>query len=136
VLGCVEPFPIWKKLDEAPYPVKVTALVTGSRSILNQQHVLTYGTWQVAFGNEAPTATAESGCSWRLGCEVKIHDLTCALVNGRAARCSLRLDTLDEACVLQIEESQQKIGIGCPVDIIFACPQDRPTVTTLSTGSR
>jgi hypothetical protein len=119
VSGCVEPYPIWKKLDEAPFPVKINALVTGHRNVLSRQQMLTYEGWRVSFGLESPTATANAGCSWQVRCDVQIKHLRCETAAGVQEDCSLHLDTLDEACELLVERSGEKVGIACPVDIIF-----------------
>ena len=119
VSGCVEPYPIWKKLDEAPLPVTVNALVTGHRNILSRQHMLTYEGWRVSFGAESPTASANTNCSWQVRCDVQIKHLRCERGAGGHDDCSLHLDTLDEACVLLVERSGEKVGIDCPVDIVF-----------------
>lgn len=132
MLGCVEPFPIWKKLDEAPFPNQVTALVTGSRGILSQQQMLTYGTWRVGFGKEAPIATADSSCAWQVRCHVEIKNLTCATLTGREEECSLHLDTLEETCLLSVKGTAEKIGISCPVDIVLARGHDKPAIARLS----
>ena len=119
VSGCVEPYPIWKKLDEATLPVKVNALVTEHRNVLSRHQVLTYEGWRVSFGPEPPTATAHADCSWQLRCDVQIKYLRCETRAGGQEDCSLHLDTLDEACELLVERSGEKVGIVCPVDIIF-----------------
>jgi hypothetical protein len=119
VSGCVEPYPIWKKLDEATLPVKVNALVTEHRNVLSRHQMLTYEGWRVSFGPEAPTATAHADCSWQLRCDVQIKHLRCEAGVGGQEDCSLHLDTLDEACELLFERSGEKVGIACPVDIIF-----------------
>jgi hypothetical protein len=126
--GCVEPYPIWKKLDNAPFPVTVNALVTGNRNVLSRQHILTYEGWRISFGLDAPTATANTDCTWQARCEVQIHHLRCETETGSQENCSLRLDTLDEACELLIERSRETVGIACPVDIIFDPAQDKLTV--------
>lgn len=117
--GCVEPYPIWKKLDEAPLPVQVNALVTGHRNIMTRQQMLTYEGWRVGFGAESPTATANAGCSWQVRCDIQIKHLRCETAAGGHEECSLHLDTLDEACELVVERSGEKVGIECPVDIVF-----------------
>lgn len=126
--GCVEPYPIWKKLDNAPLPIKVNALVTGNRNVLSRQHILTYEGWRVSFGLDAPIATANASCTWQVRCEVEIHHLRCETAKGGQENCSLRLDTLDEACELLIERSRERVGIACPVDIIFDASQGKLTV--------
>jgi len=126
--GCVEPSPIWKKLDNAPFPIKVNALVTGNRNVLSRQHILTYEDWRISFGLDTPTATANAGCTWQARCEVEIHHLRCETGKGSQENCSLRLDTLDEACELLIERSRETVGIACPVDIIFDPAQSKLTV--------
>src|SRR5690242_8950034 len=60
VSGCVEPYPIWKKLEHAPFPVTVDSLVTKNRHFLNRQHALTYEGWRVGFGPGPPTAIANA----------------------------------------------------------------------------
>jgi hypothetical protein len=119
VSGCVEPYPIWKKLDEASLPIKVNALVTEHRNVLSRQQGLMYEGWRVSFGPTSPTATANAGCSWQVRCEVQIKHLRCETAAGGQEDCSLQLDTLDEACELLVERSGEKAGIACPVDIIF-----------------
>lgn len=119
VSACVEPYPIWKKLDEAPLPVKVRALVTGHRNVLTRQQMLTYEGWRVGFGAEPPTATANAGCSWQVRCDVQIKHLQCDTAAGGREECTLHLDTLDEACELLVDRSGEKVGIECPVDIVF-----------------
>jgi hypothetical protein len=119
VSGCVEPYPIWKKLDEAPFPVKVNALVTEHRNVLSKQKMLTYEGWRVGFGSEIPTATANANCSWQVRCDVHIKYLRCETGSGGQEDCSLHLDTLDEACELLVERSGEKVGIACPVDIVL-----------------
>jgi hypothetical protein len=119
VSGCVEPYPIWKKLDEAPLPAKVNALVTGHRNVLSRQQMLTYEGWRVSFGPESPTVTANANCSWQVRCDVQIKHLRCETGAGGQEDCSLHLDTLDEACELLVERSGAKVGIDCPVDIVF-----------------
>lgn len=126
--GCAEPYPIWKKLDNAPLPIKVNALVTGNRNVLSRQHILTYEGWRVSFGLDAPIATANASCTWQVRCEVEIHHLRCETAKGGQENCSLRLDTLDEACELLIERSRERVGIACPVDIIFDASQGKLTV--------
>ena len=128
VVGCVEPYPIWKKLDSAPFPIKVNALVTGNRNVLSRQHILTYEGWRISFGLDTPTATAKAGCTWQARCEVEIHQLRCETAKGGQEDCSLRLDTLDEACELLIERSRETVGIVCPVDIMFDVAQSKLTV--------
>lgn len=126
--GCVEPYPIWKKLDEAPLPVKVNALVTGHRNVLSRQQKLTYEGWRVAFGTDSPTATANANCSWQVRCDVQIQHLRCERGTGSEEDCSLHLDTLDEACELLVERSGEKVGIDCPVDIVFDGDEARLSV--------
>ena len=118
VSGCADPYPIWKKLDEATFPVQVNALVTGHRNVLSRQQTLTYEGWRVSFGPELPMATASLNCTWQLRCDVQIKQLQCTTVGGQE-ECSLHLDTLDEACELLVEQSGEKVGIDCPVDIVF-----------------
>ena len=117
--GCVEPYPIWKKLDEAPLPVGVNALVTGHRNVLSRQQMLTYEGLRVSFGPESPTATANANCSWQLRCDVQIKYLRCETGAGSQEDCLLHLDTLDETCELLVERGGKKVGIDCPVDIVF-----------------
>lgn len=133
VSGCVEPYPIWKKLDEAPLPVKVNALVTEHRNVLSRHQVLTYEGWRVSFGPESPMATANADCSWQLRCDVQITHLRCEAGAGGQEDCSLHLDTLDEACELLVERSGEKVGIACPVDIIF--DGARGGLSVMRTGS-
>jgi hypothetical protein len=135
-VGCAEPYPIWKKLDSAPLPIKVNALVTGNRNVLSRQHILTYEGWRVSFGLDAPTATANAACTWQVRCEVEIDHLRCETAKGSQENCSLRLDTLDEACALLIERNREKVGIPCPVDIIFDAAQGKLTVMKPSLGGR
>jgi len=133
--GCVEPYPIWKKLDNAPFPIKVNALVTGNRNVLSRQHILMYEGWRLSFGPDAPTATANAGCTWQVRCEVEISHLKCDTGKGTQENCSLRFDTLDEACELLMERSRETVRIACPVDIIFDAAQDRLTVMKPSLAS-
>jgi len=126
--GCVEPYPIWKKLDTAPFPIKVNALVTGNRNVLSRHHILMYEGWRLSFGPDAPTATANAGCTWQVRCEVEIDHLRCETGKGRQEDCSLRFDTLDEACELLMERSRETVRIACPVDIIFDAAQGKRTV--------
>ena len=125
--GCVEPYPIWKKLDNTPFPITVNALVTGNRNVLDRQHVLTYEGWRLSFGPKPPTATANAGCTWQVRCEVEIDHLRCETGKGRQEDCSLRFDTLDEACELLMERSRQTVRIACPVDIVFDAAQRKVT---------
>ena len=135
-IGCAESYPIWKKLDGAPLPIKVNALVTGNRNVLSRQHILAYEGWRVSFALDVPTATANSACAWQVRCEIDINPLRCEAANGSQENCSLRLDTLDEACALLIDRSHEKIGIACPVDIIFDAPQGKLTVMKPSPDAR
>ena len=135
-IGCAESYPIWKKLDGAPLPIKVNALVTGNRNVLSRQHILAYEGWRVSFALDVPTATANAACAWQVRCEIEINPLRCEAANGSQENCSLRLDTLDEACALLIDRSHEKIDIACPVDIIFDAAQDKLTVMKPSLSGR
>jgi hypothetical protein len=135
-VGCAESYPIWKKLDDAPLPMKVNALVTGHRNVLSRQRILAYEGWRVKFALDAPTATANTACAWQVRCEIEINPLSCETANGSQENCSLRLDTLDEACALLIERSREKVAIACPVDIIFGAAQDKLTVMKPSLDGR
>ncbi len=128
ISGCVEPYPIWKKLDEAQFPAKVNALVTGHRNVLSRQQMLTYEGWRVSFGTESPTVTANANCSWQVRCNVQIKHLRCERGAGGQEDCSLYLDTLDEACELLVERSGEKVGLDCPVDIVFAGDEGKLSV--------
>ena len=68
-------------------------------------------------------------------CEVEIDHLRCETGKGRQENCSLRFDTLDEACELFMERSRETVRIACPVDIIFDAVQDRRTVMKPSLNS-
>jgi len=119
--GCVDPTPFRLKLDDGPLPTTVRALVTGNRNIIGKDKMVTYGTWQVTFHKDLPTA--DSVCYPSLDCEVVIDALMCARGEEGASLCSLHFDRVVETCALVLKSTDERLDIACPVDIVLDKPK-------------
>lgn len=122
ITACVDPTPFRVKLDDGPLPVTVKALVTANRNVVSKDKMVTYGTWQVSFHKEPPTAS--SACYPSSDCEVVINALMCARGEAGASLCALHFDRVVESCALVLQSSDEKLDIACPVDIILDKPRE------------